>query len=70
MTASKPEPRTSDLLRDLDTLVDQSIEAMSPAELKKFRRDRKKIMQAVNRRDADSNAPRETDEQARRALRA
>ena len=54
MTASKPEPRTSDLLRDLDTLVDQSIEAMSPAELKKFRKDRKKLMVSVRFRSCDA----------------
>lgn len=70
MTTSKAEPRARGLLQDLDTLVDQSIESMSPAELKKFRKDRKKIMEAVNRRAADSRAPRESAGREKQALRA
>ena len=68
--ASNASSRPKSLLNELDQLVDQSIDAMTPAQLKKFRSDRKKIMAGVKRRAADSRAPRESGEQERQALRA
>jgi hypothetical protein len=45
------------LLEDLDTLVDQSIGAMSAAKLKQFRRERKKIMGKAAGRELNSFNP-------------
>jgi hypothetical protein len=53
MPTTKTAPRAKSLLEDLDALVDEGIGAMSPTESKKFRRDRKKIMQSVARRGFD-----------------
>jgi hypothetical protein len=68
--ATAKSTQSKSLLEDLDALVDQSINAMTPAQLKKFRRDRKKIMEGVRRRAADSPALRESGEQEKQALRA
>lgn len=70
MASRKAAPKKMSLLDELDKLVDESIDAMSPAQLKKFRKDRKKIMQNVTRRDAASRAPRGSAESERQALRA
>jgi hypothetical protein len=68
MSKSGSNPRS--LIEELDELVERSIDSMTPAQLKKFRRERKKIMQAVKNRDAGSRAPHENVARERQALRA
>lgn len=70
MTGTRSTQQTRSLLEELDELVDQSIESMSPAQLKKFRQDRRKIMASVSRHDAASHVPHESAVQEQRALRA
>ena len=70
MSPVKAAPKKTDLLGELEKLVDQSIDSMSPAQLKKFRKDRKKIMRTVTRRDATSRVPPESAESEKQALRA
>lgn len=70
MAAIGSQSESKSLLEDLDALVDQSIDAMTPAQLRKFRRDRKKIMRTVIPRGSASPAPRENAESERPVLRA
>lgn len=70
MTKAKINSGSKNLLQELDELVDQSIDSMSPAQLKKFRKDRKKIMRTVTRRDGVSRVPPESAQSEKRALRA
>lgn len=59
---------TSSFLADMDALIDQSINAMSPKQLKEFKKARKKIMEDVKSRAASSVDLRESEEQDQRAL--
>ena len=70
MAASKSGSKPKSLIEELDALVDQGIDSMSPAQLKKFRQDRKKIMREVKRREAGLRAPHENAARERQALRA
>jgi hypothetical protein len=70
MTKTNSNQHPQKLLEQLDELVDQSIDSMSPAQLKKFRKDRKKIMQNVTRRAAASRVPPESAESEKQARRA
>ncbi len=54
---------TSSFLADMDALIDQSINAMSPKQLKEFKKARKKIMEDVKSRAASSVDLRESEEQ-------
>ena len=56
------------LFEELDALVDQSIDSMSPRQLKAFEKKRKKIMSKARCRPLDSPAPRESEEQKTSAL--
>jgi hypothetical protein len=70
MTTSAAEKRATSLLEELDAFVDQSIDSMSPKELKEFEKKRKRIMADVTSRAIDSGVPRGNDEQGRRVLQA
>lgn len=56
MTASESKSEARSLLDELDELVDRDIESMSPAQLRRFHRDRKRIMESVTRR-TDASRP-------------
>jgi hypothetical protein len=57
MTAILPGDRNLPLIEKVDTLVDQSINAMSLKELKSFEKKRKKIMADAERRAKLSDPP-------------
>lgn len=63
MTTLTPEKKTMSLLEELDVFVDQSIDSMSPRELKAFEKKRKRIMLGVGCPVIDSGVPRGSDEQ-------
>lgn len=56
MTPFIAEERETSLFDELDTLVDESINAMSPKELKEFEKNRKKIMAEAESRAITSGA--------------
>jgi hypothetical protein len=70
MTTSMAEKRTTSLLEELDAFVDQSIDSMSPTELKEFEKKRKRIMVDVSCPETDSGVPRGNGEQGTRVLQA
>jgi hypothetical protein len=61
---------TSSFLADMDALVDQSIDSMSPKQLKEFQKKRKKITADCRSRAASSSSPLESEEQEKRVLQA
>ena len=65
MAPTKFDSPAGGLLKELDELVDQSIDSMSPSQLMKFRRDRRRIMESVTGRDSGSRAPHENAAQER-----
>ncbi len=68
LTSENPDAASS--LDELYTLIDQSIDSMSVAQLKALEKKRKKIMAGVKRRESDEGAPHEIDRQKTQALRA
>lgn len=70
MTPFIAEERETSLFDELDTLVDESINAMSPKELKEFEKNRKKIMAEAESRATGSGALPESPQQEKTALRA
>lgn len=68
MTPLIAEERSTSLLDELDALVDESIDAMSPKELKEFKKERKKIMAEVELRASGSAAPLKTAPDGKQAL--
>jgi len=70
MTPATCEKPSTSLFEELDAFVDQSIDAMSPKELKAFEKNRKKIMAESKRRVNDSGVPCESDQQGIPVLRA
>jgi len=60
MTRSAADANEQAFLQDLDTLVDRSIDAMSPSEFRKFEKSSKKIMADIRLRANDSSESRET----------
>jgi hypothetical protein len=53
MVVTKSQPEKS-FIEQLDALVDNRIDSMPPAQLKKFRRERKKIMKSATPRGSSS----------------
>jgi hypothetical protein len=53
MVVTKSQPEKS-FIEQLDALVDNRIDSMTPAQLKKFRRERKKIMKSATPRGSSS----------------
>jgi hypothetical protein len=70
MTASIGKKKKSSLFEELDALVDQSIDSMSPVELEAFETKRKRIMSRVTSDGINSDAPRENDERGTQVLQA
>jgi hypothetical protein len=70
MTSSICDKPATSLFEELDAFVDESIDAMSPRELKSFEKARKKIMAESKRRVSGSDVPCENAPQEIPVLRA
>jgi len=68
MKGSIAAKMTSSFLADMDALVDQSIDSMSPKQLKEFQKKRKKITADCRSRAVSSSSPRETEKQEKPVL--